>query len=275
MRGVADWLSQQSLTDRSSRSVSPVYHHPAHILFDSHKSASEGITKLHAHTYKSQILSAVLKKRLDASLSKSTSGKDHSNRAGRLIIRNLAWNTTESDLRLLFVKFGPILGINLPTAPTKKVTVEGEKPAPPRARGFAFVWFLAKADAEKAIEEVNGKELKERVMAVDWALSKDKWEENKDAGGVVAGQGEEGVKVEGEGKADDGVEEVPVEKDDEDEDGDIEMADGEIAVEAEQAEEEEQEEKPVKPTLPTVEEGSTLFVRNLPFEVTEEELRNL
>jgi nucleolar protein 4 len=39
--------------------------------------------------------------------------------------------------------------------------------------------------------------------------------------------------------------------------------------------EDEEEEKPVKPVLPAVEEGSTLFIRNVPFEVTEEELRTL
>lgn len=55
---------------------------------------------------------------------------------------------------------------------------------------------------------------------------------------------------------------------DEDEDEDVDMEGGDD-------EEDEEESKPVKPVLPAVEEGSTLFVRNVPFEVTEEELRNL
>ena len=35
------------------------------------------------------------------------------------------------------------------------------------------------------------------------------------------------------------------------------------------------EEEPVKPTLPPPETGNTLFVRNVPFEATEDDLRTL
>lgn len=113
---------------------------------------------------------------------------------------------------------------------------------------------------------MNGKEIKERKIAVDWALSKEKFEEVKAQQEPVKEEpvdGEEGVKQEEgsdvEMKAEDDDES---EEEDEDDDVDVEMDD-------------EEEEKPVKPTLPAVEEGSTLFIRNLPFEATEEELRDL
>jgi nucleolar protein 4 len=161
----------------------------------------------------------------------------------------------------LFLPYGPILGINLPTVASKLPHTDPSKPAPPpRARGFAFVWFLSKNDAEKAIEGMNDKEVKERKIAVDWALSKEKFEE-------VKAQQEPLVKeepAEGEVKEESDVEmkgEDEEESEDEDDEVDVEV--------------EDDEDKPVKPTLPAVEEGSTLFIRNLPFEATEEELRDL
>lgn len=162
---------------------------------------------------------------------------------------------TEQDLRTLFLPYGPILGINLPTVASKIPHTDPDKPAPPpRARGFAFVWFLSKNDAEKAIEGMNDKEIKDRKIAVDWALSKEKFEE---------------AKAQEEPKAE--QEEEKEESSDEDDDEEVgENEDDEVDVIME-----DEEEKPVKPTLPAVEEGSTLFIRNLPFEATEEELRDL
>jgi nucleolar protein 4 len=160
---------------------------------------------------------------------------------------------TEQDLRTLFLPYGPILGINLPTVASKIPHTDPDKPAPPpRARGFAFVWFLSKNDAEKAIEGMNDKEIKERKIAVDWALSKEKFEE-------VKAQEEPKPKAE---------EESAEEEDEDEEEGEDEDDDVDVVME-------DEEEKPVKPTLPAVEEGSTLFIRNLPFEATEEELRDL
>ncbi|KAJ9091072.1 hypothetical protein QFC20_007747 [Naganishia adeliensis] len=232
----------------------------AHVLFESHDKATKAADKLHSHIYKGALLSCVLKKRLEQAAGKAD-GKGGS-RAGRLIIRNLAWNVTEQDLRTLFLPYGPILGINLPTVASKLPHTDPSKPAPPpRARGFAFVWFLSKNDAEKAIEGMNDKEVKERKIAVDWALSKEKFEEVKAQQEPVKEEaGEEEVKQE-EG-SDVEMKDEEEESVDEDDEVDVDMEDGE-------------EEKPVKPTLPAVEEGSTLFIRNLPFEATEEELRDL
>jgi nucleolar protein 4 len=157
------------------------------------------------------------------------------------------------------------------------------------------VWFIAKKDAEKAMDSVNGKSIsrlgdkgkgkqkgvekgEERVVAVDWALSKDKWEE------MQKGQGAGGEVEKDEeflDKQDEGEESG-------DEAGDVEMKDGstEDDVETQIAEEDEgesededegedNEDEPVKPKLPTVDVGSTLFIRNLPFETEEHELNAL
>ncbi|WWC67499.1 uncharacterized protein I206_101407 [Kwoniella pini CBS 10737] len=253
----------------------------ANIIFPSHGQALKALPKLHGHTYKGALLSCVLKKRLEK-LSARGEGKNQSH-AGRLIIRNLAWDTTVQDLRAAFLPYGPIHSIDLPTLPSKlpPSSDPSKPPPPPRARGFAFVWFLTRKDAEKAIEGVNGKVLKTksgkegREVAVDFALSKEKWEEaNKkpdseeksEESGSESGSGEESGSDEG---SDDAEESGSDSEDDGEEDGeeDVDMS--------EAGSEGEEEEEPVKPTLPSVDVGSTLFIRNLPFEVTEQELNTL
>ncbi|KAG5339777.1 hypothetical protein C0989_003577 [Termitomyces sp. Mn162] len=116
----------------------------------------------------------------------------------------------------------------------------------------------------------------ERVIAVDWALSKDRWEEEK-------AKMEENVDVEMDDAS------GPVESDEDsdgsshsgsdesDEEGKLGVHRGEEDDDSEDDEDDEDEkrEEPVKPTLPPPEAGTTLFVRNLPFTATEDELRTL
>lgn len=111
-----------------------------------------------------------------------------------------------------------------------------------------------KKEQEKAEEEVAGME---RVIAVDWALSKDRWEEEKAKmevdEDVEMGEGDSGSGEDGESEGDSGSDEEK-------------GSDPEEVVGAEQ---------PQKPQLPEPEAGTTLFVRNIPFEATEDELRVL
>ncbi len=154
-----------------------------------------------------------------------------------------------------------------------------------RGRGFAFVWFVSASDAGRALAALNGKAVQhgaleraayraadesrtrraikarldrvraaaqpERIMAVDWSLSKDEWEKKKET--EVQEESEEEEKEEEE-------------EDDSDTDP---IAVGDVDEEGEEAEAEE------RPALPQPEEGTTLFIRNLPFNATELELRDL
>jgi nucleolar protein 4 len=175
-----------------------------------------------------------------------------------------------TDLRAAFLPFGPIHSIDLPTLPSilPASADPNRAPPPPRARGFAFIWFLVRKDAEKAMETVNGKVIKKvgavkekgeaakdvkegRPVAVDWALSKEKWQETQKV--------EKGDEASEEEEEDEDENEDEEEEEEQGGDEDVEMA----------------EEEPVKPALPTVEAGSTLFIRNLPFETTEQELGTL
>lgn len=127
----------------------------------------------------------------------------------------------------------------------------------------------AKKEQDEAEEEVGGVE---RVIAVDWALSKDRWEEEKakmnvdedtemDEGDSDGGEDSESEEDSGSGfgsdeEEDSGSEEGPKRSSDEED-------------------EEDEGENPQKPQLPAPEAGTTLFVRNIPFEATEDELRVL
>jgi nucleolar protein 4 len=118
------------------------------------------------------------------------------------------------------------------------------------------------------MEKINGTVIKTtggkegRPVAVDWALSKDKWEETQ--------KGKDGEKdVKPDIKAEGGDESSESDSDsDSDEEEDDEEEDDEDKPDVEM-------EEPVKPQLPTVDVGSTLFIRNLPFETTEQELGEL
>ncbi|GJE98227.1 RNA-binding domain-containing protein [Phanerochaete sordida] len=325
----------------------------AHVLFSTPAAAQEAVSKLHAHVFKGALLSVTLKKRLEglAKAPKKVATKDPSSskapakvpapsRASRLIVRNLPFDITEPDLRAVFLPYGPIYSIHIPLADAAPKDEESGEPSRPRSKGYAFVWYLSKKDAEKALEGANGskvyagmadglvrdkqkkkklrreeakikqkeKERKakqkgkdaegdeepedeeeseeeeekhgaERVIAVDWALSKDKWEEVK-------------AKLEEE-NAEEAADESDDEQNKDEESGgsDEEEEDSHIGLHEDSGDEsgsqpseddsddsmsvDEEDEKPGRPQLPPPEVGTTIFVRNVPFEATEDELRTV
>ncbi|THU93518.1 RNA-binding domain-containing protein [Dendrothele bispora CBS 962.96] len=339
----------------------------AHVLFDTPSNAQNASNKLHAHVFKGSLLSAALKKRLDnlqkpggggassgsSKSRKSTGSKDKASNApshaSRLIVRNIPFNTTEQDLRAIFLPYGPIYSIHIPLEKPKDVEMDAEVkqedgtmdvdegagssskspkiPTKSRTRGFAFVWMMSRKDAEKALEECNGtmirggmaesmvedkqkrkkqrrleKKLKakqqtgaddekgeedgedqeegdeelngdERIIAVDWALSKDKWEEEK-AKMEAAKDEEEEEESESDSDATSSGED-----DDDEALGLHEDEDSDSQPDSEEDEDEDDEDAhsdvPVKPQLPTPDSGTTLFIRNIPFTASEDELRTL
>ncbi|KAK2463791.1 hypothetical protein APHAL10511_004189 [Amanita phalloides] len=137
------------------------------------------------------------------------------------------------------------------------------------------------SDEDDAAAEANntGKDKNERIMAVDWALSKDRWEEEKAK--------IEQVMADEDGNDDD-VQSRSDQEESEGEQGGLGIHDHEDSDEesgnesgsdqSEQDGEEEernQDDKPVKPHLPQTDVGTTLFIRNIPYDATEDELRTL
>lgn len=285
----------------------------AYVYFSTPPAANNAVNKLHAHVFKGSLLSVALKKRLEnlskaANLAKSkpTDKKSTINlapsHASRLIVRNLPFDITEQDLRAVFLPYGPIHEIHIPES------AQGSKI---RRKGFAFVWMLSKHDAERAIEGCNGKLVRagtaetmitdkqkkkkqrrleqkakttsqdqregeenepkqghedkvmsERTIVVDWAMSKDKWEKEK-------------AKLEQEKEPDAEIASDDEDEDESDDEDNLGIHSGDHDEDDVQSEHETEEDEPVKPQLPPPEVGTTLFVRNVPFTATDDELRLL
>ena len=89
-----------------------------------------------------------------------------------IYVGNLSGETTEDDLRQAFEAFGQVESANL-----IKDKFTGE------SRGFGFVEMPSKDEAQKAIEEMNGTDLKGRTLNVNEARPK------TDRGGGRGGYG--------------------------------------------------------------------------------------
>jgi RNA recognition motif-containing protein len=82
--------------------------------------------------------------------------------AVRLFIGNLPYDVTEAELRAHFAAIGPLSFLALP------MDRDTGKP-----RGFAFIEFSARADAEDAMRRLNNQLFKGRPLAVSEARARD------------------------------------------------------------------------------------------------------
>ena len=266
----------------------------AFVRFRTPNHAIKAINKLHAHQFKGSLLSVELKKRTDGALRREMhmrddtrkkqhsiqeqieqfSGKtlpvhqNHLDHASRLIVRNLPFDMSMEDLRAVFLPYGALYNVSLPTDESSG-----------KGRGFAFIWYVSKSDAAKAMEAINGVSLRHgaaeqarlkkaqgkngreaakkaladvhktaqpaRPVAVDWSLSQKDW----------MAQAEE--------ESDE--ETSPKRKS-------MDMSDEEDGNEESEDDDTEAKERP---TLAPPEAGTTLFIRNLPYQATEQELKDL
>ncbi|MBU0668215.1 RNA-binding protein [Patescibacteria group bacterium] len=78
--------------------------------------------------------------------------------ANKLFVGNIDWSATDDDLRAAFASFGDI----------EEVAIVKDKFSG-RSKGFGFVTFASEEDAQKAIAEMDGYDLKGRKIAVSEA----------------------------------------------------------------------------------------------------------
>jgi len=96
-----------------------------------------------------------------------------------IYVGNLSYEVTEEDLKEAFEAFGQVESVSI-----IKDKYSGQ------SKGFGFVEMPAKAEAQSAINDLNGKELKGRTLNVNEA--RPRTESRGGKGGYGGGRGGQG-----------------------------------------------------------------------------------
>lgn len=92
--------------------------------------------------------------------------------ATKLFVGGLSWDTTEESLRNMFAQVGNVVSVAIIT---DKYTG--------KSKGFGFVEMGSEEEAQKAMQELNGKELDGRAINVNEARPQVPREDRRGGGG--------------------------------------------------------------------------------------------
>lgn len=81
----------------------------------------------------------------------------------KLFVGNISWDATEDDIRKAFEAVGTVVEVKLIT----------DREHPNRHKGFGFVTMGSEEEAEKAIQELDGKEIAGRAVVVSKARERE------------------------------------------------------------------------------------------------------
>lgn len=188
---------------------------------------------------------------------------------GRLIVRNLQYDIKQKHLKKDFAKFGEIVDVNVPLKNDNDLN-----------KGFGFIQFKTKEEGTKAIEGMNAKTYKGRIIAVDFAKSKKQYQKKIDEMAEKNPLKTKKVKKapkEDEAKAEDsdadswvGGEDIVNKKNKK---SNPEKEDKNDKKEEMTKKDKKRTQKNRKKYENDVKEGLTLFVRNIDYTTTESDLR--
>lgn len=195
-------------------------------------------------------------------------------KTARLIVRNLPWGVKNPDeLVKIFKQYGPVKEAKIPKKKDGKMC------------GFGFVTMAKHANAEKAVKESSGLKINGREVAVDFAVNKTHWgnlktdleqnaaaaaEDDEESGEEDADANHEDKTEgtsEGNNTGDEEEEHDDAEEDDDDGDADVNEEDAKL-LELEDVDNDRE-----KKNKRNRQERYCIFVRNLPYDVTEEALK--
>lgn len=213
----------------------------------------------------------------------------------RLIVRNISYKSTDEALRKHFGQWGTLEDVNILKRGDGKLV------------GCAFVQYETINQATKAILNANGKDLLGRKVFVDWAIGKDEYaarnqkdaepadkkpkveeikEESGDEETIVKSDDEENVETEDENEEENDSENGAGSEDDEKEEDEIDDED-KNENDDDDDEDVEADKKDLKDKLNLekvkrekhisndVQQGCTVFIKNVPFNAEDADLRKV
>lgn len=191
-------------------------------------------------------------------------------RKSRIILRNLPFKLSETDLQKEFAKFGAIKECNI------------LKRADGKLVGCAFIQYDKVNQAAKAIHHANGKELFGRPIIIDWAVNRKKFlthlrEQKRTANVQIKTEQTDEMEIKEEKNSDDETDDDASEvngdgnedADDTDSDEDEDENDEQDGDDGDSVKDEK---KPIHKKSNDVAEGCTVFIKNIPFESTNTDL---
>ncbi|XP_017070376.2 RNA-binding protein 28 [Drosophila eugracilis] len=199
----------------------------------------------------------------------------------RLIVRNISYKSTDESMREYFGQWGTLEDVQILKRGDGKLV------------GCAFVQYETINQATKAILHSNGKELLGRKVFVDWALGKDEYtaknpkeEEPEEKKPKVEAKEQNGNEAEVKEESDEDSKEEEVDSG-EDSDGESDEDDASNDEPEEEDEDRKEDKDELKSKLNIenvkkqkqisndVQQGCTVFIKNVPFDAEDVDLRKV
>lgn len=111
-------------------------------------------------------------------------------------VSNLTKAVTEDDLRALFEPFGRVFRISLPRTERTETDRDGNSKIVKEPRGFAYIAYINKGDAESAMQRLQGYGYGHLILKLEWAKANTKegvspGSEGLSGGGFRSGYGKQ------------------------------------------------------------------------------------